>query len=36
VNEPSDSDSDEFVHAIDPEGKETIGVNGQKLKMVRK
>ncbi|KAK1153850.1 hypothetical protein AOXY_G29539 [Acipenser oxyrinchus oxyrinchus] len=33
VNEPS-SDSDEFVHSVDPEGKETVKVNGQKLKMV--
>ncbi len=28
------SDSDEFVYSIDPEGKATIRVNGQKLKMV--
>ena len=34
VEDPSDSDSDEFVHAIDPQGKETIRINSQKIKMV--
>ena len=34
VEDPSESDSDEFVHAIDPQGKETIRINGQKSKMV--
>ncbi|KAL7824648.1 hypothetical protein SRHO_G00344920 [Serrasalmus rhombeus] len=29
-----DSDSDEFIHAVDPEGTETVKVNGQCLKMV--
>lgn len=34
VQETSDSDSDEFVHAVDPEGTERVKVNGQWLKMV--
>ncbi|XP_051804922.1 uncharacterized protein K02A2.6-like [Acanthochromis polyacanthus] len=34
VQESSDSESDEFVHAVDPEGTETVKVNGQWLKMV--
>lgn len=28
------SDSDDFVYSVDSEGKETIKVNGQKLKMI--
>lgn len=34
VQDASDSDSDEFIHAVDPEGTETVKVNGQWLKMV--
>uniref|UniRef100_A0A3B3IAC9 ribonuclease H n=1 Tax=Oryzias latipes TaxID=8090 RepID=A0A3B3IAC9_ORYLA len=34
VQNASDSDSDEFVHAVNSEGTETIKVNGQWLKMV--
>ncbi len=34
VQDVSDSDSDEFILAVDPEGTETVKVNGQWLKMV--
>lgn len=34
VQKNADSDSDEFVNAVDPEGTETIYINGQRLKMV--
>ena len=34
VHEPSDSESDEFINAVNSEGTETVKINGQKLKMV--
>ncbi|XP_024117849.2 uncharacterized protein K02A2.6, partial [Oryzias melastigma] len=34
IQDASDSDSDEFIHAVDSEGTETIKVNGHWLKMV--
>lgn len=34
VKDDSSSDSDEFVYMVNPEDKETIRINGQKVKMV--
>ena len=34
VNEQNSDDSDEFIYSVDPEGKETIQINAQKVKMV--
>uniref|UniRef100_A0A8B9HA17 CCHC-type domain-containing protein n=1 Tax=Astyanax mexicanus TaxID=7994 RepID=A0A8B9HA17_ASTMX len=28
IQDASDSDSDEFIHAVDPEGTETVKING--------